>query len=148
MSWDLADFAFAAFMILGAGVLYALARRTNGSRAYRAGAAVALGTVFLIVWVNAAVGIIGAESNPVNLIFFGVLAVVGIGACLARFRPRGMDRAMLAAALAQAAAAGVAFAVGRGIEGLFTLALCGPWLVSAWLFRRAADAERVQTETL
>ena len=55
----------------------------------------------MLVWINLAVGIIGSEDNPANLMYGGVLAVGVAGAVAARFRPGGMARALAATALAQ-----------------------------------------------
>ena len=51
--------------------------------------------------INLAVGVIGSEENPANLMFGGVLAVGIVGAVVARFRPRGMARALVSTAVAQ-----------------------------------------------
>jgi hypothetical protein len=67
--------------------------------AYRAAVGVACATGFILFWINAAAGIIG--DGPVNLMYLGVLAVGFIGACIARFQPRGMAVALFATALAQ-----------------------------------------------
>jgi hypothetical protein len=52
---------------------------------------------------NLAVGIIGSEDNPANLMYGGVLAVGIIGAIIARFEPHGMARALVATTLATSA---------------------------------------------
>ncbi len=51
--------------------------------AYRFAVGVALAAAFLLVWMNLAVGLIGSEDNPANLMYFGVLAVGFIGAIIA-----------------------------------------------------------------
>ena len=57
----------------------------------------ALVAAFLIVWLNAAAGLIGIEDDdPANLLYVGVLAIGLIGAIVARFQPGGMARAMFA----------------------------------------------------
>ena len=94
MNWSLFDFAFFGAMVLGVVVVAWLVRRKSRGSAYRYAAGVALAATFLLVWVNGAVGIIGAEGNDANLMFFGVLATGLIGALLARFRPVGMSRAV------------------------------------------------------
>jgi hypothetical protein len=66
---------------------------------YRAAAGIACVTGFVLLWINAAAGIIG--DGPVNLMYLGVLAVGFIGALLARFQPRGMAQALFATAAAQ-----------------------------------------------
>ena len=81
-------------MLAAAGGCMELAARMTPNRAYRAGAALAVLAGFLMLWANAAVGIIGNENNPANLLFIGILAVGAFGALLARGRPRGMMLAM------------------------------------------------------
>jgi hypothetical protein len=138
VDWDLADFVVAGALVFGAGASYELAVRRTRNRAYRAAVGVALAAAFLLVWANLAVGIIGSEDNPANLMYHGVLAVGIVGAILARFRPRGMARALVATALAQVVVAAVALVAGLGFTGPVTLFFAALWLTSAWLFRKAA----------
>lgn len=141
MNWGLGDFGlFAAMLALACGA-YELAVRTGGGLAYRAAAAVALAAAFLLVWINLAVGIVGAEDNPANLMFAAVPAVGIVGALIARFRPAGMARALAATALAQAAVGAAALVGGLGEAASLALLTGGfttLWLGSAWLFRKAA----------
>jgi hypothetical protein len=149
VDWDAADFmVFGAMLALACGAWEAAARR-SGSGAYRAGVGVAVAAGFLLVWVNLAVGVIGTEDDPANLMFAGVLTVAIGGAAAARARPGGLARAMLATALAQVLVAAVALVAGmRGggasppaeVIGL-SAGFAGLWLVSARLFRRAAREE-------
>lgn len=125
-------------MIGGVGIVYELAVRASSNHAYRGGVALALAATFLIVWANGAVGMIGDEGNPANLMFAGVLAVALLGAILARFRPAGMALAMAAAGLTQAIAGGVGMLIDP-LGGAFSTALACLWLVSAALFRNAAN---------
>jgi hypothetical protein len=141
VAWDGADFVVFGVMLVGAGVTFELAARMTGNHAYRAAVGVALATALILLWVYAAVGIIGSENNPANLMYGAVLAVGITGAFIARFQPRGMARALLATALAQVLVAVIARIAGSGsapvvigATGLF-VAL---WLLSAWLFRKAA----------
>ena len=144
--WDETDFAVWGAMLLGAGGPYELAARMTGNTAYRAAAGVALAAAFILVWMNLAVGIIGSEDNPANLMYGGVLAVAIIGAVIARFRPAGMARALSATALAQALVGVFALAAGFGSTApsfpeaivFLTGFFAALWLMSAWLFRRAA----------
>lgn len=143
--WDVTDFAFAGALLVGTGVTFELAARKTGDSAYRAAVGVALAAAFILIWVNGAVGVIGSEDNPANLMYFGVLAVGIIGALLARFQPLGMARALFATALAQTSVAVIAVIAGLGqpwsgplelsaLNGFFVALFLG----SAWLFRRAA----------
>lgn len=146
VNWTPADFVFAAVMFGTVGGTFELAVRASGSGAYRGGVAMALATAFLLVWINLAVGIIGNEDNPLNLMFFGVIAAALVGAIAARFEAAGMARAMAVAAAIQAAVGiGVFIADAGATEppgrfGLLPLIefFAGMWLASAWLFRRAA----------
>ena len=96
----MAPIGFFAVPLIGAVIAYK-ETKTHGT-AYRAAVGVAFVTAFLLAWSNLAVGVIGSEDNPANLMYIGVLAVGIIGAIIARLRPRGMARALFATALAQA----------------------------------------------
>lgn len=139
VDWNAADFSVFGAMLFAAAVAYELATKISGDHAYRAAAGVAIATAFCLVWVNLAVGIIGNESNRVNQMFYGVLAVAIVGTAMARFRPRGMARAMIATAAAQMLIAVIALSAGLGdanAYGVMTL-FVALWLASAWLFHRA-----------
>jgi len=144
--WDLADFAVAAILLVGTGLMYELVVRKGGNIAYRAAVGVALAAALLLVWMALAVGILGVEGDPADLIYIGVLAVGLIGAIIVRFQPHGMACALFATATAQALVAVIALIAGMqyaeissvseilGLNGCF-VAL---WVVSALLFQRAA----------
>lgn len=135
--WTGSDFAvFGLLLALPLGALDLAMRRTENA-SYRAAAALALGAAALMTWVNLAVGIVGSEGNPLNLAFFGVLAVGILGACIARFRPRGMARTLARMGIAQALIALAALIAGYP-EGLLAGVFVVAWIVSARLFRRAA----------
>ena len=146
VQWGPLDFAVAGALIFGTGLALELLLRKSGSLAYRVGAGLALVAAFLLIWINLAVGIIGDEGEPANLLYIGVLAVGIGGALLARFEAGGMARAMVLAAVAVAVVGVVALAAGWGATGprwpldiagltVFFAALFGG---SAWLFRQAA----------
>lgn len=143
VAWDAFDFAFMGVLIGSVGLGFELAVRKSANGAYRVAAGAALTAAILLVWINAAVGIIGSEQEAANLLYTGVLAVALVGALAARFRPAGMARAMIAAALAQALVPAIAPALGSGalawspqVLGL-TGGFTAIWLLSAWLFRKA-----------
>jgi di/tricarboxylate transporter len=146
VDWDFFDFAVFGAMLLGVGIVYALAKRRANNTTYRFAFGAALAAAFLLVWVNGAVGIIGNENNDANMMFFGVLVVGVVGAIIARLQPKGMARAMYATAIAQALVAVIALAANLGPAGTSwpwdVLVLTGfftaLWLVSARLFRKAA----------
>ena len=146
MNWDIVDFTVFGAMLLSFGAVYTLAKRKADNTAYRFAAGVALAAAFILIWVNGAVGIIGDESNDANMMFFGVLAVGIIGAIIARFQASGMVLALYATALAQAAVAVIALIAKQGSTApswpedflILTGFFVALWLVSAWLFRKAA----------
>jgi hypothetical protein len=137
VDWDGGDFLFAVGLVVGVGLVFELAVRMSPTRAYRGAVGIALTAAFLLTWINLAVGIIGNEDNPFNLLYFAVIGVAALGAVAARFRAGGMAVAMALAAVAQIAVAVVALAGGFGFTGPITLFFAGLWLASAWLFRKA-----------
>ncbi|MDJ0712229.1 MAG: hypothetical protein QNJ14_17705 [Woeseiaceae bacterium] len=150
MNWELLDYLVFGTMVAVVIIVVTLAWRRARNRAYRGAVAVAILGAFFLVWVNGAVGIIGSEENDANLLFFGVLGIAAVGALLARFRARGMAFALYATALAQILVAVYAVAVGLGASGpiwprdilVITAFFSLFWLVSGWLFSRAAKHER------
>ncbi len=115
------------------------------NNAYRIAAGLAIASTFILVWLSLGVGIIGADGDRANLMYFGVLAVGIAGALIARFQPLGMARALIAMAVAQALV-GVIALIARlgnpysgpleilGLTGFFVALFVG----SAWLFRHVA----------
>lgn len=86
VDWGVTDFAVFGAMLIAAGGTYELAARMTGNTAYRAAVGFAIAAAFILVWMNLAVGIIGTENNPANLMYGGVLAVGIIGAIIVRFQ--------------------------------------------------------------
>lgn len=149
VNWGPVDFAVAGALLVGTGLLYQLAARKASEITYRAAAGVALAAALLLVWINLAVGIIGDDGNPANLMYIGVLAVSMIGATLARFRPSGMARALFATALAPALVAVIAVFAGFGGSASAPLEIFGInalfvalWVGAASLFRHAAREQQ------
>lgn len=148
VDWSLSDFVVAGALLFGSGLTYELIARKAGSKAYRVAVGLAVATALILVWLNLAVGIIGSEDNPANLMYLGVLAVGVIGAIIARLRPHGMARTLFAMALAQALVPMIALMIWKpqvtleppGVLGVFVLNACFVMLFvgSALLFRRAS----------
>lgn len=151
VAWTLSDFGIAGALLFAAGLTFELlVRRAGGNPAYRAAAGIAVGAALVLVWANLAVGIIGSENHPANVLYFGALAVGVAGAALARLRPRGMALAMLVTALCLAVIGGLALGPVWSppdgntheillITGFFMALFAG----SAWLFWRAGQAPEV-----
>ncbi|MEO6218654.1 MAG: hypothetical protein ABIO86_21690 [Sphingomonas sp.] len=145
VAWDLADFVFLGTLLLGIGGAYEFLARKTGSIAYRLAVGLTLAGIFFLVWLNAAVGIIGTERNDANLMFGGVIVIGVIGAIIARFQAAGMAKTLVAMGLAQLLVAAVVLIGGLGLTGpawpTDVLGLTGVftalWFASALLFRRA-----------
>jgi hypothetical protein len=145
VNWDLRDFVVMGALLGGSGLVLELATRNAKSLAYRFGVTLAVAASFLLVWVNLAVGFLGDEGNPANLMFLGVIAIAAGGAIVARGAV-GMGRAMTAAAAGQLLAGALGFAAGwspPGAAGLFEVVMgtglfTALWLGSAGLFVKAA----------
>lgn len=144
-AWGVADFMVMWALMAGAGFAYASITRKTVHLTYRIATGLALLAAFMLVWVNGAVGIIGSEENPANLLYGGVLLVGLIGAILARFRAHGMARALFAMALAQLLVPVIALIIRKhdfapGVLPVFGLNACLALLFvgAALLFRHAA----------
>ena len=148
VDWSPGDFIFAGtiFAIIGGLLELAVWKIRNGW--YRAGVAVALLGYLLVIWSNLAVGIVGSEQNPANQLFFLALLIGIVGACVSRFRSKGMSYSMLVTA----ASLLIAFAIAsmgstdepfahHAVEIAGTSIFAALLLGSAWLFRRAALAQ-------
>lgn len=115
----------------------------SGSKAYRAGVAVAALTAFLSVWTS----IVRDDGNAMG--FFMTILAVGVGWFAAGFKAAGMARTMLGVAIMQVAVGllvATAPVTQQAGESAKFLLLCGGlalfWLVSETFFRAASRASR------
>lgn len=116
---------------------------SNASYLLASGAAI-LAALFPF-YIELAVGVIDPPGGPIIVMEMFVVAVGLVGAMLARFRPDGMARALMMAAVAQALVAVISLMVVPahpsspplevlGVNAVFVSLFLG----SAWLFRRVA----------
>jgi hypothetical protein len=139
--WSVGDFIFAFLLIGGVGLAFELTVRATRNIAYRAGIGSALAAAFLIIWATGAVGMVGDEGDPHNLLFLVVIVLALGGAAAARFRAAGMALAMGVAAVAHLAVSLSGLSIDpRG--GILSATFAALWALSAILFRAAA---RVKT---
>lgn len=143
MAWDSADFILVAIMLAAACGAWEIAMRKSKNLAYAAGAVVAAAAALLLYLVNGAVGFIGNEDEPVNFLFFGVITLALGGAIVVRFRAEGLARTMVVTAGAQVVTGALAVAMVPDLQGFAvgTAMFVPLWLLSSWLFSRAARAE-------
>lgn len=137
-NWTAQDFVAIGLILSCACLLWEIAVRSTPGNWYRAGAGLAISGGLVLTWMNLAVGIIGNEDNPANLVFFGVVALGAAGALLGRLRPIGMARTMTAMALAQAVVGICVLAAGLLPASALSLFFAGLWGAAALLFRKAA----------
>jgi hypothetical protein len=148
VKWGPLDFAVAGALFMASGLAFEMALKRASNFTYRAAAGVAIFAALFLVWVNLAVGVIGDEGNPANAMYIGVLAVGFIGARLARLKPEGMARALVAMAAAQSLVGAIAlvFRLGAPVDtGLKTVGVNGLFvtlfLFAALLFRWSARSQ-------
>jgi hypothetical protein len=139
VNWGPMDFAVVGVLVLGSGLLFEYASSRGGSTAHRIAVGIAVIAGLGLIWVNLAVGMIGDEGNPANLMYLFVLFVALIGAGVARFEPREASIAMFATAGAQAVVALVALVAGLGPTILADAFFIAAWVASGLLFRQAAE---------
>lgn len=101
VSWDLFDFVLIGAVLFGVGLVYELIAKKSEKTVYRVAFGFGITGAFLLFWVNGAVGIIGNEGQPANLIYGVVFAVGFIGSLISRFKSRGMALTLFAAAFTQ-----------------------------------------------
>ena len=136
------DFALMGVLLAIACGVGELVLRASDSLTYRLGAAVAIGTTFVLVVGNLAVGLIGAEDKPANVWVWALVVMAAVGAVVSQFRARGLSRLMLALAAGQGGLAIYARATEQDLPLGVTLIFMAGWLVAAALFDRAAREGR------
>lgn len=150
VQWTTSDFLFAGIVLIGAGLISELAVRSSGLWSYRIGAGLAVLASVLLLWSTGAVGIIGSEDHPANILYLGVILAAFVGGVVSRFRADGLSLSMITAAVIQVVIGVVAVLRGWG-EGsenwpqpviVLSIIFGLIWLASAALFRRADRAHR------
>lgn len=139
VDWGAGDFLLMAGLLgLTCGAIDIAARRAP-NRAYAAGVAVAVVGTLLLIWINLAVGLVGDEGNPLNLLFLGIPAVGIAGAIVSRWRAGGLARTLYVMAALQVAS----LAALPGGEPRLLIAVGGfavVWWSAARLFAAGARA--------
>ena len=85
-NWGVGGYVFAWVMFASAGLGFTFVASMGNTIAYKVAVGLAVAAAFVLVWINAAAGIIG--DGPVNLMYLGVIAVGFVGAVIARFQSR------------------------------------------------------------
>ena len=142
VQWTASDFVFATVMLGGTGLAIEATMRMRADWNYRLGGLGTLAAGFLLIWVNGAVGIVGDEGNPFNLLYLGVVVMVLGWGLATRFRASGMASATTVAAVLTGLVGVAGAYVGRAeppgpvgilaINAVFVAVFAG----AAWLFRQ------------
>lgn len=90
VNWSLSDFIIMGTLIFGTGVVYDWISSRGNNKLYRIAVSIAVFTVFLLTWVNMAVGIIGSDKNDANLMYFSLIPIGLAGALIVKFQANGM----------------------------------------------------------
>jgi hypothetical protein len=138
VDWTSFDFAVAAALLGGAALVFDRVSRRGRGLTWTAGLGLAVATGLALVWVCLAVGFVGREGDPLDLLVLAVLGVAAAGAALVRLRPSGLSGVMLATAAAQLLVSLAATLLGRNPPWGPTAGFVVLWLAAAALFRRAA----------
>jgi len=96
-NWPARTFVIVYVLFFATGMAYAVIARKMGAWSYKAGVGVALVAGFILGWSNMVH--VADSENPANLVYYSVLAVGIVGACLARLKPRGLARTLFAMAV-------------------------------------------------
>lgn len=99
VDWSISDFAIMGLLIFGTGMAFKWTFYKGRNLTYKAGVVLAIGTSFLLVWVDLAVGLIASGPNVPNLLFLGVVAVVIIGSVITNLQSKGMMLTMFLATM-------------------------------------------------
>jgi hypothetical protein len=94
VNWSPADFIIMGALLFAIGFSFVLATRFVSNIVYKIAISFALGSTFLMVWSNLAVGLIGGGAHWGNFMYMGVLAVGIIGTILSRLTPGGIEWTM------------------------------------------------------
>lgn len=148
VKWDILDFIVMGTGLMSIGLVYELIIRRSPKRTYRIAFGLAIAAVFLLFWVNGAVGIIGNEGQAPNLLYMATIATTLIGSLISQFKSQGMSVTMFVAAGVQMLVPVVGLLIwpppatswSPGIAGVFLLSsfFALLLLVAAVLFRRSS----------
>ena len=144
VNWGSVDFLVAGVVLFASGPAFefAVGRLSSGADnlTYRFAVGVSVLGVLLLVWVNLAVGIIGHEGNPANLMCVGALLMGVAGVMLAHMQAVGLEDVLWVTAGAQiliTLIALTAFAATPSVTLVLNGVFVGIWVGAALLFRHA-----------
>jgi len=136
------DFLVAGGLIAAFGGVFIMGLRASTSRSYRAGFALALLTGLAVLGPALAVGIVGDEGDPADLMYAAILFGGFVAACAVRFSPGGVRRSLYAVSAATGTASLAAISVAGDAQApgmlMFHALIAGGFAVSGYLCGQAA----------
>ncbi|MDX5326259.1 MAG: hypothetical protein LPK80_08350 [Bacteroidota bacterium] len=100
VNWDLLDFSVAGLLLVSSGLAFRWLVWKSNDPWFRIGSIIGILAVFLLIWSNLAVGLIGCGPNLPNLLF-GLIPLIGIiGAIRSHFSSKGLFGSMVTMAIA------------------------------------------------
>jgi len=145
VNWSFTDFILMALILSGIAAVYELAAHKSELSSYRIAIGIGLLGIFLLFWVNAAVGIIGNESQDANLLYAAVFILISIGAIASKLNAHGMFKTMMLGALSTIAVPCTAYLIwppaiiswSPGVFKVFLMSgfFASLFLLSAFLFK-------------
>ena len=145
VQWTGFDFVVAAIILGVTGIAAEIGVRMARNWPHLIGYALATFAGFFTVWSNLAVGIIGAEGEPVNMGFFVMILLGAIAAFATRLRPMALAHITGVIAVGQIVQGLVATQVmpGHLVEWGILALFAALWLAASLFFRRAAGLQRI-----
>ena len=141
-AWTAFDFVVFSVMVGAVCAGFELAMRLSNQWTYRLGAIMSVMGGFLMVWANLAVGIIGNEEDPRNLMFYGVLLIGVVGALVTKFNARGLTWTVRTMAAAQVVIFLVSALLDWALLPVFTVFYVSLWVIAGELFKKSINTKR------
>lgn len=152
VNWSIGDFIVMGILLFGTGAAFVILTAYSNNAIYKVAMLFAVGSTFLMIWSNLAVGLIGSGAHAGNLMYAAVILVGLVGTFLSRFTTRGMERTMFAMAFTFVLIAIIALATNMqaypgssvkeiiGVNGFFAIL----FTIAGMLFRFVAIEEAKQ----
>ncbi|MBO6535095.1 MAG: hypothetical protein JJ966_02655 [Balneolaceae bacterium] len=145
--WTLSDFIIGWAILFSIGFAYQAIARKSQQVTFKIATGIATFTTLFIIWANLAVGIIGNEENPLNLLYFGVVLLAIFGSYIASLKAKAMFRVMMSVAALHAFVSVIGLSIFTEQNPEYTImnvivincVLTLLWIVSGLLYNKSAE---------
>jgi hypothetical protein len=154
VDWSVADYIIMGTLLFGTGSAFVILTAYSTNYLYKLAMVIAVGSTFLMIWVNLAVGLIGGGAHIGNLMYAGVIVIGLVGTFLARFSSQGMAHTMFAMSAGFAVILIIALVADMqnypgssvieiiGVNGFFAML----YVLAGTLFRYVSNKETAQLQ--